>query len=684
METKKRPANRLSREKSPYLLQHQHNPVDWYPWGEEAFEKARRENKPVLLSIGYSTCHWCHVMERESFESEEVAAVLNERYVAIKLDREERPEIDHIYMTAMQALGLGGGWPLNVFLTPERKPFFGGTYFPKERFVAALRHVDKLWRENRDELTADADKLTQALQEHMAEQKAPEGDEPLAKEIPVQAARAFTSIYDAEHGGWGRAPKFPQPQVPGLLLLAGRLGGEPVMVQQVLGTCRKMAAGGMFDQVGGGFARYSVDAQWLVPHFEKMLYDNAQLMELYLDAGLVSGDGEHHAVVRRVGEYVRRDMTHGEGGWYSAEDADSEGHEGKFYCWSEEEFRRVVGPEDADWAVGVFGVTAQGNFVDHSHPEPLKGQNVLSWKPVRAAQGEDEAKLARVRAKLQAVRAGRVRPHRDDKVLASWNGLMLAAMARAGVVLGDGEMLQAARANFAFVRSKLWDAGSATLYHRWRDGGRDEAQLLSAYAFYLHGVVELYQATLDGEVLDFAVALAEAMIRKFGDAKEGGFFTSAGGKDLLFRAKDDHDGAEPSGNAMAVYGLLRLAAITERADFRAAAEAALRFFRPRLVDSPQSMPLMLKAAAFAAREPFRVVLAGELAGEEGQQLLAAAHRVYQPFRVVLGTKGPVEAFAKTLPARDGKVTAYVCTGKACRPPTGEPKEVTEALAALVP
>ena len=682
---KPRHTNRLAREKSPYLLQHQHNPVDWYPWGEEAFEKAKRENKPVLLSIGYSTCHWCHVMERESFESDAVAAVINEKFIAIKLDREERPDIDHIYMTAMQAVELGGGWPLNVFLTPDRQPFFGGTYFPKDRFIATLNHVDKLWKENQKELTADAENLTRALQKHMADRTAPEQTEPLARDIQAATARAFMDTFDPVDGGWGKAPKFPQPQVPGLLLLASKLTGDSAMQDQVLLTCRRMAAGGIFDHVGGGFARYSVDAQWLVPHFEKMLYDNAQLLELYLDAGLASSDAAFMDTARSIARYVQRDMTHKDGGWYSAEDADSEGHEGKFHCWTLEDFRTAAGPDDADWAAPMLGVTAMGNFLDHSHPEPLKGLNVLSLsKDAQALDAAGKARLASVLTKLAAARAKRIRPHLDDKILTSWNGLMLAAMARAGIILGDDSCLAAARKNFAFVRSTLWDPASKTLFHRWRDGGRDNAQLLSAYAFYLHGTVELYQATLDPDVLAFSIQLAEGLIEKFADPKEGGFFTSTASPDLLFRAKDDYDGAEPSGNAMAVSALLRLAAITENAAFRSAADKALRFVQPKLVSSPQGLTLMLKAAAFASREPFRAVIAGDPASPEGRQLLAAAHKVYQPFRVILGTSGPVEPFALTLQPKDAKATAYVCTGKSCLPPTSDPASVSQSLATKLP
>lgn len=671
--------NRLSKEKSPYLLQHQHNPVDWYPWGDEAFEKARKENKPVLLSIGYSTCHWCHVMERESFESEEVAKVINEKFVSIKLDREERPDVDQIYMTAMQAMGLGGGWPLNVFLTPDRKPFFGGTYFPKEKFILTMKRVDELWRENKSDLEKDANNLTSELEKYMNEGKAADKGAKLPDNLVTAAAKGFAESYDPQWGGFGKAPKFPQPHVPGLILLAAGHGGDKSLEDKVLHTCRMMAAGGMYDQIGGGFSRYSVDEKWLVPHFEKMLYDNAQLIDLYLDAGLVSGEDRYHDVARDIIRYLLRDMTHADGGFYSAEDADSEGHEGKFYCWTKKELMDALGAEDGAWACDYFGVTEKGNFVDHSHPEPLSGQNVLSVVKPDVKLGEaDEKRLASIRQKLFDLRARRVRPHLDDKILTSWNGLLLGALARASIILDHGEALAAARKNFDFVRSKLWDASTGTLYHRWRDGERDSAQLLSAYAFYLNGCIDLYEATLDPPVLEFAIALSEGMIAKFFDAKNGGFFTSTGTKDLLFRAKDDYDGAEPSGNSVAILALLRLGKITDDEKYSEKAEASLNAFHNRLTEMPHAVPLMTKAAAFATREPFRTVIAGTPA--ESRALLRAAHRVYQPHRVILGTAGPVEPFARDLKMRDGKPTAYVCTGKACQPPTNDPVDIRRYLA----
>lgn len=670
--------NRLSKEKSPYLLQHQHNPVDWYPWGDEAFEKAKREKKPVLLSIGYSTCHWCHVMERESFESDAVAKVLNEKFVAIKLDREERPDVDQIYMTAMQALGLGGGWPLNVFITPDRKPFHGGTYFPKEQFIGILNRVDELWRDKHGDIVSEANNIAAELQKVMNEGKSGSEGAKLPANLVTTAAKEIASQFDPQWGGFGKAPKFPQPQVPGLLLLAALESGDKSLSDKVLLTCRRMAAGGMYDQLGGGFSRYSVDEKWLVPHFEKMLYDNAQLIDLYLDAGLVSEDPQYHETVRDIIRYLLRDMTDKDGGFYSAEDADSEGHEGKFYCWTKTEVMEALGPDDGAWACEYFGVTEKGNFVDHSHPQPLPKQNILSvMKPGVKLSGAEQKRLAAVKQKLFDIRAKRIRPHLDDKVLTSWNGLMLGALSRASIILDHPEALAAVRKNFAFVQSKLWDASTKTLYHRWRDGARDSAQLLSAYAFYLNGCIDLYESTLDPNVLEFALALSGGMLEKFYDKKAGGFFTSAGSPDLIFRAKDDYDSAEPAGNSVAILALLRLSKITDNAELRTRADASLRAFHNRLTEVPRAVPLMTKAAAFAMREPFRAVIAGDPAGS--RDLLRAVHSVYQPHRVILGTAGPVEEFAKTLTPREGKPTVYVCTGESCKPPTSDPAAVKHYL-----
>jgi uncharacterized protein YyaL (SSP411 family) len=712
--------NRLAREKSPYLLQHAHNPVDWFAWGDEAFEKARIENRPIFLSIGYSTCHWCHVMERESFEDEKVAALLSQHFVSIKVDREERPDVDKIYMAFVQATTGSGGWPLNVFLTPELKPFFGGTYFPPDNrsghpgFLHLLRQIHQVWQTRRGEIAGSADEIHARLEAAFTNANA--GELLPTPEALKNAGEFFKRMFDPRHGGFGSAPKFPQPSMPSLLLRCARRFHDDEATRMVLHTCDRMAAGGIHDQLGGGFARYSVDAEWLVPHFEKMLYDQAQLAQLYLDAHLVSKSEMFADTARDILDYVLRDMTHPEGGFYSAEDADSEGHEGKFYCWTRAELEKLLAPDEFKAAVRCFGITEQGNFIDHSHPSPLPGQNVLSIvTPVApalaplgrervvpcAGPGEgfvigDHELLASAKRKMFDARSRRIRPHLDDKILASWNGLMLGAMARAYAVLGDEKYLTAAEKNLAFLREKLWQPpqssaavpaapkerrrdACATLFHRWRDDERDNVQLLEAYAFLLSGVIDLYEATLEPKHLDFAIALAEAMVAKFYDAENGGFWQSAGGtKDLILRVKDDYDGAEPSGNSVATLALLRLSSITGREDFKNPAEATLRLFAHRLQNFPQAVPFMMHALDFQLEEPRRVVIAGNPHDRKALELLRAAHSVYQPNKVVLGNAGAVGEFARTLPVKDGPVV-YLCTGNSCQPPTQDAAKVREML-----
>lgn len=688
-----RPANRLAREISPYLLQHAHNPVDWYPWGEEAFARARAEDKPVFLSIGYSTCHWCHVMERESFENPEVAAFLNAHFISVKVDREERPDLDRLYMSFVQATTGEGGWPLTVFLTPDREPFFGGTYFPPQPrygrpgFLQLLQRVAALWRERRGELRQAAAELRQRLASVLELDPGPPGlpGPPLLR----RAASRIMDTYDPVHGGFGGAPKFPQPSV-GLFLLsmASRLS-LPEAVAQVLHTCDRMAAGGIHDHLGGGFARYSVDAQWLVPHFEKMLYDQAQLAHLYLEAHQCSGQARHAGVVRDILEYVLRDLTDPGGGFYSGEDADSEGHEGKFYCWTTAELHQILTPEEYKVTVRHFGITPEGNFVDHSHPQPLRGLNVLSIvRPLEEADAAERVLLASALDKMRAARAQRVRPARDDKVLTSWNGLMLGAMARAGAVLQEPRYLEAAGRNLAFLRSHLWQdtpsthderAPSRRLCHEWRAGRVQPVRFLEDYAFLLDGVLWWYEATLEGDALAFAVELAGEMLRDFFDPAEGGFWlTPPESRDLILRIKNEADGAEPAGNSLAVQGLLRLATITGSDRYRDAALRTLQAFAGRLAAAPTGYCAMLRAAGFALWPVTRVVVEGPPEDPRTRALLAAAHSVYDPFRVVVGTEGPVALPGPTT-LRPTLPRAMVCRRETCLPPTDDPQRLVELL-----
>jgi uncharacterized protein len=676
--------NRLINEKSPYLRQHMHNPVDWYAWGEEAFAKARAEKKPILLSIGYSTCHWCHVMERESFENEIIAAFLNKHFVSIKVDREERPDVDKIYMTYVQATTGGGGWPLNVFLTPDLKPFFGGTYFPSERkygrrsFMDLLELINGLWVDDtkREDLIKSAAQQFEQIRNYTSVKKVDSLE--LSEAVLTNALAKFKSMYEPQHGGFGQKPKFPRPSVPRFVLSEGHKRGDAEAVKMVLHTCDAMAAGGIYDHIGGGFARYSTDELWLVPHFEKMLYDNAQLIQLYLDAHLVSGEQKYADVVRDVIKYVLRDMTHPEGGFFSAEDADSEGQEGKFYCWTKPQLKELLSEDEFKLVVRYYGITDKGNFEDHSHPEPLKDLNVLSIVDPKLSPAEVKL-LASADKKLFDKRNTRIRPGLDDKILASWNGLMLGAIARASAVLKEPKYLAAAEKNLTFLKAKLWVPESKTLYHRWRDGERDDVQLLDAYSSLLDGVLHLYEATLNPNHLQFAIDLSGGMIKRFYDPEAGGFFQSdEASKHLLLRLKEDYDGAEPSGNSVASLALLRLSKMTDDKDLFAKAEKTLNLFGQNLSKSPHAVPYLVSALDYLLNEPHRVVVAGDAGGADAQKLLLAAHAVYQPNKVILGNVGPVEEFAKTLKGKDGPVV-FLCTGTFCHPPTTDPKRVASLL-----
>ena len=620
-------------------------------------------------------------MERESFENEEIAKIMNEHFVCIKLDREERPDVDKIYMTAVQALVGGGGWPLNVFLTADKKPFFGGTYFPpkaapgRPSWPDLLQNIAKVWAEKREDVIKDANNITQKLSEYVDEGKGEGGV--LGEADLLKALQQFKEGHDPQFGGWGRAPKFPRPSQPAFMFQVGSRTGDKEAIDQVVLTCDKMAAGGMYDQIGGGFSRYSVDERWLVPHFEKMLYDNAQLLQLYLDAYLITGKEHHADVARDILRYVLRDMTHPKGGFYSAEDADSEGKEGKFYCWTKAELEKMLSAEEMGVVIRYYGVTRAGNFEDHSDPDPLKEQNVLSVVDPKLAGGEASL-LASARKKMFEVRSKRVRPGLDDKILTSWNGLMLGAISRAAAVLGDEAYLAAAEKNLAFIRSELWDGEKKRLYHRWRDGARDSAQIFDTHAYLLGGIIGLYEVTLNPDHLEFAVAIAGRMIEGFYDPKAGGFFQSSGAKDLIMRLKEDYDGAEPSGNSVAALALLKLAAITGNASYREVADKTLSYFSGRMKTVSVGVPYMLKAADFASREPNRVVIAGDRESEAARSLLRAAHSVYQPHKVVLGTTGPIEEFAKTL-AKGEEVQVYLCKGKHCELPTADAGKVRQLL-----
>ncbi len=678
--------NRLAHEKSPYLLQHADNPVDWYPWGDAAFDKARAEDKPVLLSVGYSTCHWCHVMAHESFESHEIAAVLNEYFVSIKVDREERPDVDSVYMAAVQAMTGQGGWPMTVFMTPAADPFFAGTYFPPEDrygrpgFPRLLQGVMEAWQSRR----ADIESQGRRLMESVAGMKsATAEDGPLPYEAFEQCVADLAAGFDTRYGGFGSAPKFPRPMAYGLLLRHHARTGDDRARDMVVKTLDVMADGGIYDHLGGGFARYSTDAQWLVPHFEKMLYDNAQLVRSYLELQQVTGEARWGDVARDILEYVLRELTSPQGGFYCAEDADSEGREGAFYVWTPEALAQAAG-EDADLAAHRYGVTQAGNF-EHGGESVLWLAKTTAEVAKHAGLTEDQvrARLERVREKLFAARDTRPRPGLDDKVLTAWNGLMIGAMAYAYRVLGDPRYLQAATRAVDFVNSRL-TAEDGGLLRRWRDGEARFTAYLDDHVMLADGLLDLYEVTFDGAYLARAAELMMRAIDRFCDHEHGGFFYTAQGQDkhLKARLKDAYDGAIPSGNSVAVSVLLRLAAITGDALFRTSAQQTLGVFAKQLKAAPQAFPLMLSGLADSARPPHQIVIAGPRDDPRTQALLQVVYRRYLPGAVLVLAEPGVSDLPKAAldrPMVDGRATAYVCRDFTCTLPITDPKALDAEL-----
>jgi uncharacterized protein YyaL (SSP411 family) len=678
--------NRLAQETSPYLLQHKDNPVDWYPWGEEAFEKARAEDKPVLLSVGYSACHWCHVMERESFEDEETARLMNEHYVNVKVDREERPDVDSIYMSALQAMTRGGGWPMTVFMTPDGSPFYAGTYFPPEprhgmpAFRQVLAGLANAYTERHDEVLNSAQGVREYLRDSTSTALPATA---VSEELLDRATASIVRELDTRLGGFGGAPKFPQPMnLEALLRRYGRTGDRAAL-SGLETTLRAMANGGIYDQLGGGFARYSVDAHWLVPHFEKMLYDNALLARLYTEAYTATGDGFYRRIAEETLDYVARDLKSPEGGFYSAEDADSEGEEGKFYVWTPDEIRSALTSENAEFALRLWDVTERGNF---------EGKNILHVpRPPEAVAAEfglseDEltGRIAAVREKLFAEREGRVRPGRDEKVLASWNGLMLRAFALAARVFGREDYRRIAEENASFVLDSLVVEGG--LRRSYKDGQARFNAYLEDHAAVADGLLALYETTLETRWLREAVSLADAAVELFWDGERGAFFdTPVGHEELITRPRDLYDNATPSGNSMIVDVLVRLAALTERAEYRERAEAVLRDLSGFVERLPGAFGRLLSALDFHLSRSYEVAIVGEPGGSDTEALLGAVHSVYVPNKVVAGgPEGDGEAvalvpFLADRPQRDGKATAYICVGYACQAPTTDPGELKRQL-----
>jgi uncharacterized protein YyaL (SSP411 family) len=676
--------NRLVLETSPYLAQHAHNPVAWWPWGDEAFEEARRSGKPVFLSVGYSTCHWCHVMEHESFEDEEIARFLNEHYVPIKVDREERPDVDSIYMTAVQALTGGGGWPMSVFLRADREPFFGGTYFPARDgdrggargFLTILQDLLAIWRHDPLRIGGASGALAEAVRTALAG-PAGAGSDALPGATPIlEAVRSFERAFDPEHGGVRGAPKFPSSFPVRLLLRHHRRTSHAGSLRMACATLERMAAGGLMDQIGGGFHRYSTDERWLVPHFEKMLYDNALLAVAYVEAWQVTGRRDFARVARQTLDYALREMLEPDGGFYSATDADSEGEEGRFFVWSVEELRSLLGRE-ADEMIAFHGVTSGGNF---------EGRNIL-WVP--APDEERWEALAGARARLYEAREARPHPLRDEKVLAAWNGLMISALAVAGRALDEPRYVTAAARAATFVLERMRPAGR--LARSWRDGRIGPAGFLQDHALLVQGLLDLHEASFEPRWLAEAIALGESTERLFADPRGGWFVAGEDQEPLIAREKPTHDGAEPSGASVEVMNALRLEAFTTDARWGRVAEAALRWYAAELAEHPVALTEMLLALDAYTDARRELVLVWPADGSPAP-LLEPLRRTFLPGVALTGAAegDPLHALAAVTPlARDrtsaeGRPTAYVCERGTCRLPVTADAALRAALEPLRP
>ncbi len=688
--------NRLIHEKSPYLLQHAHNPVDWYPWGDEAFEAAEKENKLVLLSIGYSTCHWCHVMERESFEDPEVAAVLNSLTVPIKVDREERPDVDQVYMSVCQALNGSGGWPLNILMTPDKVPFFAGTYFPKHSVAGRIgimdlvRQAAALWQQDPERVRSAGNQIVDRLRRHRTAEAPGEGLDAAALD---QAVTLFAREFDAAHGGFGTAPKFPTPHNLAFLLRRHRRTGDTEALRMVEGTLDAMRRGGLFDQLGFGFHRYSTDAGWLLPHFEKMLYDQAGLAFAYLEAHRVTGKERFARTAREVFTYVLRDLSDPAGGFYSAEDADSEGVEGKFYVWTRAEILRVLGPEEGALFCDVYNIREEGNFREESTGEAT-GTNIphLSRPLSEAAEAPGTtpdslmSRLERARQTLFEHREARIHPHKDDKIIAAWNGLMVSALARGAQVLGDDTYATAAGRAADFVLERMRRDGR--LLRCYRDGAAAVPAFAEDYAFLARGFLDLYGATFDPGRLRQARELASDLVRLFWDADEGGVFdTASDAETLVLRPKEVYDGATPSANSVALEVFARLGLLTGDPSWTQRARELLEAFTGKVRVYPAAFTQFLQGAALLLEPTREVVITGEPGAEDTRALLEAARTAYAPETSVLLRPADgheleeIAPFTAEMAPVGGRAAAYACQDFACRQPITEPEELRALLAA---
>ena len=676
------PANRLISETSPYLLQHAHNPVDWYPWGEEAFQAAARDDRPVFLSVGYSTCHWCHVMARESFQDPEVADLMNQTFICIKVDREERPDIDQIYMKAALAMTGRGGWPLSIIMTADKKPFFAATYIPKRGsfgqagMMEIIPRIGELWRENRDELLRSADQILDHLKQ-AAVGPSPE-DEALDESLLKRGYDALASIYDPQNGGFGGAPKFPAPHNLLFLLRYWKRSKDAFALQMVEETLQAMSMGGVFDHLGGGFHRYSTDAGWRVPHFEKMLYDQAMMAMAYTEAYQATGKKEYARTVQEILGYVLRDMTSQQGGFFSAEDADSEGEEGAYYLWGAEELKEVLEKEDLRLLIRLFDIYESGNFE--------AGRNILiarsTFKDAASVLGVSEGDLWRrwegIRERLLAVREKRVHPQKDDKILADWNGLMISALAKAAQALNRPDYANAAARAADFILNEM-KTEDGRLLHSYREGSAISG-CLDDYAFLVWGLIDLYETLFEIKYLRAAAKLTRAMIEHFWDNGKGGlFFSPDDASDLPLREKAFRDGAIPSGNSAAMLDLLRLSHLTGQPEWENKAWQLARASGASAAGQTLGYTMLLSSLDYGLGPAIQIALVGKKEDEDAVEMLKVIRERFLPSKSVLLSQGEDTAemaeFARGLAKIEGKSAAYVCSGKSCRPPVTSPREL---------
>jgi len=687
-------ANRLAKEKSPYLLQHAQNPVDWFPWGKEAFEVAKNKDKPIFLSIGYATCHWCHVMAHESFEDETIASMMNQAFVNIKVDREERPDIDNTYMTVCQMLTGSGGWPLTIIMTPEKKPFYAATYIPKSGRYGRpgmrelIPRIEGLWNEEREKIYNSAEEITEAFRKSNRN----ESGEALSEQILAKGYKQYSDTYDQSKGGFGSAPKFPSPHNLMLLLRYWKFSGNEHALEMATHTLTMMRRGGIFDQVGLGFHRYSTDSDWLLPHFEKMLYDQAMLAMAYTEAWQATREPLFKQTAEEILEYVLRDLKDEKGAFYSAEDADSEGEEGKFYVWTIDEIRNLLPSGQAELAIEVFNMTEEGNYREEASGRPV-GKNIPHLNKTMAELAEErnmspeklENELEEIRRQLFQAREKRSRPLLDDKILTDWNGLMIAALAKAGRAFGNEQYIKEAEEALSFINEKM-NRREGGLLHRYRDGEAAIQAHADDYAFLIFGLLELYESTFHIPHLQQAIDLNRLFIKQFWDEESGGFwFTSDEAEVLLGRKKEIYDGALPSGNSIAALNLVKLGRITANTDWEEKADRIFRLFSEQVQQAPSGFSQLLQAFYFAISNSYEIVLAAEKRDETLQEMISRLNQEFIPNKVVILNEPDDNLISNLAPytseqtLKDGITTVYVCQDYSCKQPVHSSDEMMKLL-----